>query len=111
MPLEAGAEAEEFDPVSIRAGESGEHEVGSPGALRSDGGGGCVTDPRRFFTETGLGEVEIEGAGIGGSPPLDGIRAKLMTGTITAFEPQRVLAFTWRSKRLPPSHVRWEMSA
>ena len=93
-----------------RVTESGEHEVrfdrriGQPVTKVW----AALTDPA--VLKNWLGDVEIE-PHIGGKFILDFRGDELMTGTITAFEPQRVLAFTWIEKSgLPPSHVRWELS-
>ncbi|MEI9885167.1 MAG: SRPBCC family protein [Rhizomicrobium sp.] len=70
----------------------------------------ALTDPQ--ILRQWLGEVEVE-------PRLGGkyvLRFRdsdtVMTGAITAFEPERVLEFSWSESDVPvpPSHARWELS-
>jgi uncharacterized protein YndB with AHSA1/START domain len=93
-----------------RVTESGEHEVRFDRRIAQPVAKvwAALTDPA--VLKNWLGDVEIEPR-IGGKFVLDFRGQELMTGTITAFEPECVLAFTWLEKNsLPPSQVRWELS-
>ena len=93
-----------------RVTESGEHEVRFDRRLDQPVAKvwAALTDPA--VLKNWLGYVEIEPR-VGGKFVLDFRGQELMTGTITAFEPERVIAYTWAEKnRLPPSQVRWELS-
>lgn len=68
----------------------------------------ALTDP--VVLKNWLGDIEIEPR-VGGKYIIDFRGDERMTGTITAFEPERVLAYSWvEGEKLPPSHVRWELS-
>jgi uncharacterized protein YndB with AHSA1/START domain len=69
----------------------------------------ALTDP--VILANWFGEVEIEPR-LGGKY-VNHFREKkvVMTGTITAFEPERVLEFTWlENYGMPQSLLRWELS-
>ena len=93
-----------------RVTESGEHEVRFDRriALPVAKVWAALTDPA--ILKNWLGDVEIEPR-IGGMYVIDFRGDERMTGKITAYEPQQVLAYTWtEGKKLPPSHVRWELT-
>ena len=90
--------------------ENGEHEVRLDRRIAQPRAKvwAALTDPA--ILKNWLGDVEIEPR-VGGNYVIDFRGDERMTGTITAYEPQQVLAYTWtEGKELPPSHVRWELS-
>lgn len=94
-----------------RVTESGEHEVRFDRRVEQPVAKvwAALTDPA--VLKNWLGDIAIEPR-VGGQYVIDFRGDELMTGTITAFEPQRVLAYTWiEDGKLPPSQVRWELSA
>jgi uncharacterized protein YndB with AHSA1/START domain len=93
-----------------RVTESGEHEVRFDRRVAQPVAKvwAALTDPA--VLKNWLGDVEIEPR-VGGTFVLDFRGQELMTGMVTAFEPEHVIAYTWTEKNgLPPSHVRWELS-
>jgi len=93
-----------------RVMESGEHEVRFDRRVDQPVAKvwAALTDP--VVLKNWLGDITIEPR-VGGKYVIDFRGAEMMTGTITVFEPQRALAYTWiEDGKLPPSHVRWELS-
>jgi uncharacterized protein YndB with AHSA1/START domain len=93
-----------------RVTERGEHEVRFDRRVEQPVAKvwAALTDPA--VLKNWLGDIEIEPR-VGGKFVLDFRGQETMTGRITAFEPERVIAYTWTEKNaLPPSHVRWELS-
>lgn len=73
----------------------------------------ALTDPK--VLANWLGDVEIEPR-VGGKYVLTFRESgQVMTGAITAFEPERVLEYTWletiEAPEMPQSLARWELSA
>jgi uncharacterized protein YndB with AHSA1/START domain len=94
-----------------RVTESGEHEVKFDRRIEQPVPKvwAALTDPA--VLKNWLGNVEIEPRA-GGKYIIDFRGDERMTGTITALEPDRVLAYTWvEGENLPPSHVRWSCRA
>ncbi len=93
-----------------RVTESGEHEVRFDRRLDQPVAKvwAALTDPA--VLKNWLGNVEIEPR-VGGKYVIDFRGDELMAGAITAFELERLLAYTWiEDGKLPPSQVRWELS-
>jgi uncharacterized protein YndB with AHSA1/START domain len=95
---------------TYRVTESGEHEVRFDRRIDQPVPKvwAALTDPA--VLKNWLGNVDIEPQ-VGGKYVIDFRGDELMTGTITAYEREHVLAYTWaEGEKLPPSHVRWELS-
>lgn len=93
-----------------RVTESGEHEVRFVRRVEQPLAKvwTALTDPA--VLKNWLGDITIEPR-VGGTYVIDFRGAEQMTGTITAYEPERLLAYTWiEDGKLPPSHVRWDLS-
>jgi uncharacterized protein YndB with AHSA1/START domain len=93
-----------------RVTEKGEHEVRFDRLIDQPVAKvwAALTDPA--VLKNWMGDITVEPR-VGGKYVIDFRGAELMTGTITAFEPQRMLAYTWiEDGKLPPSQVRWELS-
>jgi uncharacterized protein YndB with AHSA1/START domain len=97
---------------TYRVTESGEHEVRFDRRYGQPTGKvwAALTEPK--VLANWLGDIEIEPR-VGGKYIIH-FRAPetvVMTGTITAFEPERLLAYTWlENYGMPQSHIRWELS-
>ena len=93
-----------------RVTESGEHEVRFDRRVDQPVAKvwAALTDPA--VLKNWLGDIAIEPR-VGGKYVIDFRGAERMTGTIIAFESERVLAYTWiEDGKLPPSHVRWDLA-